>query len=88
MSGVYLFLNDLPHRPMNSELFDEASKMIPDQQVLINMVSKRVRQLCASSRPLIDADPRMGLMEIALAEIAQGKLQVRHLTGEEKQEAA
>ncbi len=59
---------------MNSQLFDEASKVISDPQVLINMVSKRVRQLSASSRPMVAVDPRMGLMDIALAEIAQGKL--------------
>ena len=61
---------------MNSQLFDEASKVIPDAQKLINMVSKRVRQLSASSRPLIAVDGRMGFMDIALAEIAQGKLQL------------
>ncbi len=61
---------------MNSHLFEEASKMIPDTQVLINMVSKRVRQLGASSRPMVPVEGRMGYMEIALAEIAGGKLQV------------
>lgn len=50
--------------------------MITDPQLLINMVSKRVRQLGASSRPLVEVEGRMGLMEIALAEIAQGKIGV------------
>jgi DNA-directed RNA polymerase subunit omega len=59
---------------MNSQLFDEASKVISDPQVLINMVSKRVRQLSATSRPMVPVEGRMGLMDIALAEIAQGKL--------------
>ncbi len=59
---------------MNSQIFDAASKVVPDHQVLINMVSKRVRQLSASSRPMVAVEPRMGLMDIALAEIAQGKL--------------
>lgn len=60
---------------MNSHLFDAASEVIPDAQILINMVSKRVRQLGASSRPMIAIEGRMGFMDIALAEIAQGKLQ-------------
>ena len=61
---------------MNSNLIDEASKVIIEPQVLINMVSKRVRQLSAGSRPMILVEPRMGLSDIALAEIAQGKLAV------------
>ena len=54
---------------MNSQLLDEASKVIHEPQVLINMVSKRVRQLSAGSRAMVSVDARMGL-----AEIAQGKL--------------
>jgi len=49
---------------------------------LINMVSKRVRQLSMSNRPLVAVDARMGLMDIALAEIAQGKLQFTRIEAE------
>jgi DNA-directed RNA polymerase subunit omega len=59
---------------MNSQLLDEASKVIPEPQILINMVSKRVRQLSAGSRAMVPVEGRMGLADIALAEIAQGKL--------------
>ncbi|MFY8269155.1 MAG: DNA-directed RNA polymerase subunit omega [Terrimicrobiaceae bacterium] len=59
---------------MKAQYIDEASKMIPESQILINMVSKRVRQLTAGSRPLIDADPGTGFSDIALQEIAQGKI--------------
>jgi DNA-directed RNA polymerase subunit omega len=59
---------------MNSQFIDEASKVIHDPQVLINMVSKRVRQLSAGSRAMVPVEGRMGLADIALAEIAQGKL--------------
>jgi DNA-directed RNA polymerase subunit omega len=59
---------------MNSQLLDEASKVITDPQILINMVSKRVRQLSAGSRAMVPVEGRMGLADIALAEIAQGKL--------------
>lgn len=62
--------------PMNSQFIDEASKIVPESQILINMVSKRVRQLGAGSRPLVLVEPRMGLADIALVEIAQGKLSV------------
>ena len=38
------------------------------------MVSRRVRQLNAGSRPLIDAGVSVGLADVALLEIAQGKI--------------
>jgi DNA-directed RNA polymerase subunit omega len=59
---------------MKAQYIDEASKVISEPQVLINMVSRRVRQLNAGSRPLIDVDPGTGLADVALLEIAQGKL--------------
>ena len=59
---------------MNSQLLDEASKVITEPQILINMVSKRVRQLSAGSRAMVPVEGRMGLADIAFAEIAQGKL--------------
>jgi DNA-directed RNA polymerase subunit omega len=59
---------------MNSQFLEEAAKVIHEPQVLINMVSKRVRQLSAGSRAMVPIEGRMGLADIALAEIAQGKL--------------
>ena len=60
--------------PMNSNFIEEASQVVQEPQVLINMVSKRVRQLSAGSRPMVPVEGRMGLADIALAEITQGKL--------------
>ncbi len=60
-----------------NELLEEARKTIPDIQVLINMVSKRVRQLSSGHRPMVDITPRMSLSMIALKEIADGKLEYR-----------
>jgi DNA-directed RNA polymerase subunit omega len=68
---------------MNSNLIEEASKVIIEPQVLINMVSKRVRQLSAGSRPMVAVEGRMGLSDIALAEIAQGKLVLAKAEGGE-----
>jgi DNA-directed RNA polymerase subunit omega len=59
---------------MTSNLVEEATKIVPSAQVLINMVSKRVRQLTAGHRPMIQAGPRMGFSDIALTEIIEGKL--------------
>ncbi len=61
---------------MNAQLLEEASKVITEPQVLINAVSRRVRQLTAGSRPMVEAEFRMGLADVALLEIAKGKLAV------------
>jgi DNA-directed RNA polymerase subunit omega len=69
---------------MTAQLLEEASKKIPVPQVLINVVSRRVRQLSAGHRPLIETTPRMGFSDIALTEIIQGKLTFEEAPAEEK----
>jgi DNA-directed RNA polymerase subunit omega len=69
---------------MTAQLLEDASKKIPVPQVLINVVSRRVRQLSAGHRPLIEASPRMGFSDVALTEIIQGKLTYEDLPPEEK----
>jgi DNA-directed RNA polymerase subunit omega len=59
---------------MMSHLVEEAAKKIPNFPLLVNVVSKRVRQLTAGHRPMVDAGPRMGFADIALKEIIDGKL--------------
>ena len=59
---------------MMSHLVDEAAKKIQNVPFLVNMVSKRVRQLSAGHRPMIEVTPRMGFADIALQEIIDGKL--------------
>jgi DNA-directed RNA polymerase subunit omega len=61
-------------RNMTAQLLQEAAKVIPNQQVLINVVSKRVRQLGIGHRPLVEAMPKSSLTDIALKEIIAGKL--------------
>ena len=61
-------------RPMTAQLLQEAAQVIPNQQLLINVVSKRVRQLGMGHRPLVEATPRSSLTDIALREIIAGKL--------------
>ena len=59
---------------MMSHLVEEAAKKIPNVPFLVNVVSKRVRQLSAGHRPMIEATPKMGFSDIALQEIIEGKL--------------
>jgi DNA-directed RNA polymerase subunit omega len=59
---------------MTTQLLQEAAQVIPNQQLLINVVSRRVRQLGLGHRPLVEATPRSSLTDIALREIIAGKL--------------
>ncbi len=61
---------------MNSSCIEQALNVIPSKQLLVNMVSKRVRQLTAGSRPLIEVETRMGFADIALLEIANNRIAV------------
>ena len=56
---------------MKAKNIEAASKIVTESQILINMVSRRVRQLNAGSRPLIDVEPGEGFADIALQEIAR-----------------
>ena len=66
-------------RNMTAQLLQEASKVIPNQQLLINVVSKRVRQLGMGHRPLVEATLKSSLTDIALREIIAGKLTYEEL---------
>ena len=59
---------------MKAELVEAASKVITSPQILVNMVSRRVRQLTLGHRPLVECAPGLGTADIALTEIANGKL--------------
>jgi DNA-directed RNA polymerase subunit omega len=59
---------------MNAQLLKAASAVVGNQQILVNIVSRRVRQLTLGHRPLVEFAPGMGHADIALTEIANGKL--------------
>ena len=63
---------------MNAELCKKAVEKVGNPNVLINIVSRRVRQLNAGGggmgRPLIDAPASMGMAAIALREILEDKI--------------
>jgi DNA-directed RNA polymerase subunit omega len=60
---------------MQSHLLEEASKVITSPQVLVNVISRRVKQLTAGHRPMVDTGgTRMGFCDIALTEVIQLKL--------------
>jgi len=60
---------------LNTELLEKAKIRIGSIPVLVNMVSKRVRQLNAGLRPYLKPlSANEDRVDIALREIAEGKL--------------
>ncbi len=60
---------------MNAMYLDKAKERMPNIPLLVNVISKRVRQLNAGQRPLIKPDtPDMDHLDLALKEVAEGKL--------------
>jgi DNA-directed RNA polymerase subunit omega len=67
---------------MKSDLIKAASEVIPNHQILVNMISRRVRQLCLGHRPLVEFAPGLGHADIALSEIVNGKLTFESTSGQ------
>lgn len=75
---------------MNSEYVKQAMAKVGNANVLVNLVSRRVRQLTSgggSSRALIDDAGTLGLADIALLEIIHDKMgySISALTVEEEE---
>ncbi len=65
---------------MKAELVEQAALIIKDPPILINMVSKRVRQLNAGRSPLVERRPGLREADIALLEIIHGKIKLEDLS--------
>lgn len=61
---------------MKAELVEQAALIIKDPPMLINMVSKRVKQLTSGRSPLVERRPGLREADIALLEIIQGKIKI------------
>ena len=59
---------------MREDYLEQAVQTIPDANVLINVVSRRVKQLRYSSRPLVESLERLDPEDIALREIIEAKI--------------
>ena len=60
--------------PMRADLVEEAAKHITEPPILINLVSKRVRQIASGRSPLVERRPGLRDADLALLEIIQGKI--------------
>jgi len=59
---------------LRKDYLEQASKIIKDPRVLINVVSRRVKQLKFGMRPLVESLEKLDPEDIALREIIEGKL--------------
>lgn len=59
---------------MRDDYLKEAYKLIPDPNILINLVSRRVKQLKFGQKPLVESLERLDAEDIALKEIIDGKI--------------
>ncbi|MDR1413536.1 MAG: DNA-directed RNA polymerase subunit omega [Puniceicoccales bacterium] len=59
---------------MRGDYLKAASAIVGDPNILINVVSKRVKQLKAGAKPLTDSLEKLDMEDVALKEIIEGKI--------------
>lgn len=59
---------------MRDDYLKNAQKVIDDPMVLINVISRRVKQLRRGSRPLVESLEKLSPEDTALREVAEGKI--------------
>lgn len=59
---------------MRNDYILNASKVIDDPYILVNVVSRRVKQLRHGHRPLIESLEKLSLEDTALREVAERKI--------------
>jgi DNA-directed RNA polymerase omega subunit len=55
-------------------LLGKALKRAQNRYLLVNILAKRVRQLKDGAKPLVEAENDLSVEEVALLEIAEGKI--------------
>lgn len=66
---------------MQAHLLEKALSVIKSEQILVNIISRRVRQLTNGHRPMIAAEFRMGFADIALTEVIEGHINFEQTSG-------
>ena len=59
---------------MRDNYLKQAHQVITDPNILINVVSRRVKQLKSGSPPLIESLERLDAEDVALREIIDGRI--------------
>jgi len=66
---------------MRDDYIKDALKSINDPNILINVVSRRVKQLKRGNRPLVESLEKLSPEDIALREIIEGKISFETMAG-------
>jgi DNA-directed RNA polymerase subunit omega len=67
-------INSKSIRNLKDEYLKQATQVIQDPNILVNVVSRRVKQLKHGSRPLVESLEKLNPEDIALREIIEGKI--------------
>lgn len=59
---------------LRDDYLQEAQKVITDPMILINVVSRRAKQLKGGYKPLVESLERLSAEDMALREIMEGKI--------------
>jgi len=59
---------------MRNDYLQSALLVITDPNILVNVVSRRVKQLKRGNRPLVESLEKLSAEDTALREIAEGKI--------------
>ena len=59
---------------MRDEYLQAALKVIDDPNILVNVISTRVKQLRRGSRALVESLEKLSLEDVALREVMEGKI--------------
>jgi DNA-directed RNA polymerase subunit omega len=65
---------NLRRKNMRDDYLFKARQVIDDPYILVNVVSRRVKQLRRGARPLVESLEKLSTEDIALREIFEGKI--------------
>ncbi|MEY4487936.1 MAG: hypothetical protein RIQ79_444 [Verrucomicrobiota bacterium] len=70
----FALIGSKPADTMRDDYLREAKAKISDPNILINVISRRVKQLKRGSRPLVESLEKLSPEDIALREVIEGKI--------------
>lgn len=71
LQNIFLFLQEANVR---EDYLRQAQKVITDPNILINVVSKRVKQLKFGGKPTVESLEKLSLEDVALLEVIKGNI--------------
>lgn len=70
---------------LRDDYLQEAQKVITDPMILINVVSRRAKQLKSGYKPLVESLERLSAEDLALREVIDGKITYQLDEGEQEE---